>query len=425
MDIVQMNEKLNFQIEKNGNFENLKNYFKNKQVVRFAIFNNELMEAEYAELTEQSYNYKNIFNFNPRKNVNNSKFNAIMIVPTGIGANVGGDSGDANAAAKLIASTVDTLITHPNVVNAADMNEMTENTLYVEGSILNRFITGQIGLSPTRGNRILLISDKSEHDYISNYTINTASAARVVLGADIDVVQIEKPPKYYFYYNENNMAVGKVNNLENLIEIVEKYKNDYDSIVLHTLMEGDSDELFDNYFNDNLNVNPWGGIESMLTHSISNLSNVSIAHAPMFYESQLLYKYGIVNPKKCAETLSKTELFCVIKGLFNSPKIVNYSIEQGILTNQDVHVLITPERAIGIPLLAALEQNITVISVKDNNNVMKNNLKDLPWRQNQLIEVNNYLEAAGVLIALKNKISPNTVLRPIKKTTILNGENNL
>jgi hypothetical protein len=190
-------------------------------------------------------------------------------------------------------------------------------------------------------------------------------------------------------------------------------------------MEGDSDELFDNYFNDNLNVNPWGGIESMLTHSISNLSNVSIAHAPMFYEDQLLYKYGIINPKKCAETLSKTELFCVIKGLFNSPKIVNYSIEQGILTNQDVHVLITPERAIGIPLLAALEQNITVISVKDNNNVMKNNLKNLPWRQNQLIEVNNYLEAAGVLMALKNKISPNTVLRPIKKTTILNGENNL
>jgi hypothetical protein len=301
MDIVQKNEKLNFQIEKNGNFEKLKNCFKNKQIVRFAIFNNELMEVEYAELTEQSYNYKNIFNFNPRKNVNNSKFNAIMIVPTGIGADVGGDSGDANAAAKLIASTVDTLITHPNVVNAADMNEMTENTLYVEGSILNRFITGQIGLLPTRGNRILLISDKSEHDYISNYTINTASAARVVLGADIDVVQIEKPPKYYFYYNENNMAIGKVNNLENLIEIVEKYKNDYDSIVLHTLMEGDSDELFDNYFNDNLNVNPWGGIESMLTHSISNLSNVSIAHAPMFYENQLLYKYGVVNPKKCAD----------------------------------------------------------------------------------------------------------------------------
>ncbi|KKK55860.1 hypothetical protein LCGC14_3070320 [marine sediment metagenome] len=64
----------------------------------------------------------------------------IFIIPTGIGCEIGGHSGDANPSAKLVASVCDKLIIHPNVVNAADINEMTDNMLYVEGSILDRFL---------------------------------------------------------------------------------------------------------------------------------------------------------------------------------------------------------------------------------------------------------------------------------------------
>jgi len=38
-------------------------------------------------------------------------------VPTGIGASIGGYAGDALPVAHGIASVVDTLITHPNVMN--------------------------------------------------------------------------------------------------------------------------------------------------------------------------------------------------------------------------------------------------------------------------------------------------------------------
>ena len=81
--------------------------------------------------------------------------NIVFIVPTGIGAEIGGHSGDATPAAKLIASTCDKLFIHPNVVNAADINEMTNNMLYVEGSILDRFLEGQIGLEEVYNNKIL------------------------------------------------------------------------------------------------------------------------------------------------------------------------------------------------------------------------------------------------------------------------------
>lgn len=50
-----------------------------------------------------------------------SDYTAIMIVPTGIGASIGGYAGDALPAARLLSSVVDTLITHPNVLNGAMM----------------------------------------------------------------------------------------------------------------------------------------------------------------------------------------------------------------------------------------------------------------------------------------------------------------
>lgn len=59
----------------------------------------------------------------------------VFIVPTGIGCSIGGHAGDATPAAKLIASCCDTLLVHPNVVNASDINEMTNNMWYVEGSV--------------------------------------------------------------------------------------------------------------------------------------------------------------------------------------------------------------------------------------------------------------------------------------------------
>ena len=112
--------------------------------------------------------------------------NVVFIVPTGIGAEIGGHSGDATPAAKLIASVCDTLIVHPNVVNASDINEMTENMLYVEGSILDRFLEGQAGLEEVYNNKILLAVNSP----IKTEIINSVSGSRATIGADIDIVKL-------------------------------------------------------------------------------------------------------------------------------------------------------------------------------------------------------------------------------------------
>ncbi len=54
--------------------------------------------------------------------------NVVLIIPTGIGCEIGGHAGDANPVAKLIGACCDNLILHPNVVNASDVNEMPENS---------------------------------------------------------------------------------------------------------------------------------------------------------------------------------------------------------------------------------------------------------------------------------------------------------
>ena len=44
---------------------------------------------------------------------------------------------------------------------------------------------------------------------------------------------------------------------------------------------------------------------------------------------------------------------------------------------------------------------------------MRNALVDLPWRRDQLYRVENYWEAAGVMLALKSGVPPSAVRRPL------------
>ncbi|MCG6860691.1 MAG: DUF3326 domain-containing protein [Chromatiaceae bacterium] len=132
---------------------------------------------------------KSIFLFRKREYENARRFDAVLLIPTGIGCELGGHDGDANAVARLIGSACDRLITHPNVVNATDYNEMTANTLYVEGSALSRLLMGQIGLQPVRANRILTLIDRGSKRYRDEMR-NAVSTARITLGIDSDIYEM-------------------------------------------------------------------------------------------------------------------------------------------------------------------------------------------------------------------------------------------
>ena len=77
---------------------------------------------------------------------------------------------------------------------------------------------------------------------------------------------------------------------------------------------------------------------------------------------------------------------------------------------------------VGLPTLAALEQGIAVIAVRENRNRMKNDLEELPFAPGKLFIVENYLEAVGMMTALKSGVAPSSVRRPLEETRVSNRE---
>ena len=73
--------------------------------------------------------------------VNNKEFVA-FVIPTGIGASIGGYAGDASVYARKLSKKIP-LIVNPNVVNAAAFSGINENMLYVEGWALTECPAGQ------------------------------------------------------------------------------------------------------------------------------------------------------------------------------------------------------------------------------------------------------------------------------------------
>jgi hypothetical protein len=93
-------------------------------------------------------------------------------------------------------------------------------------------------------------------------------------------------------------------------------------------------------------------------------------------------------------------------------------MQPGVLTVADIDCLIIPDRCVGIPTLAAIEQEIPVIAVKENKNKMKNDLSSYPFKPGKLIYVENYLEAVGIMAAMKAGVAPETVRRPLSFTNV-------
>ena len=387
--------------------------------IRFAV----------TESSRRSYRYEigilegagssspSIFDLRPRLDENASEFNAALVVPTGIGAEIGGHAGDATPVARLLASVCDTLITHPNVVNASDLNEMPGNGLYVEGSLLSRFLMGAIGLRRVRSNRVLVIIDAHPNERFARATVNAVNAARATYGLRCPrVIVLDPPLPVRGEYTPSGRAAGTVEDLERVFEVLDTHRGEYDAVALSTLV--DVDVPHESYFSSRGEiVNPWGGVEAMLTHAISTVYNVPSAHAPMMESVEIAnIDPGVVDPRMAAEVVSVTFLQCVLKGLHTAPRVATGAAEMSqpdTLTARDVSCLVIPDGCIGLPTLTALEQGIPVIAVRENRSLMRNDLSQLPWAVEQLHVVDNYWEAVGVMAALKEGMSPGAVRRPL------------
>ena len=362
------------------------------------------------------------FKFVRRSGESAGSFNVVFIVPTGIGAEIGGHAGDATPAAHLLASSCDRLILHPNVVNASDINEAPPNSLYLEGSEITRLLMGTIGIQEVRANRILVVVDGAHNKLFFGATVNSVNAAVSSYGIRCaGVWALDSAPRMTSKTSISGRIGGLIENMSPLFRLLKRHRNEYDAISVSSPIFSPSGVL--TYFTAGGSMaNPWGGVEALLTHTITSVLNVPSAHSPMM-ESEDIAKadLGIVDPRMAAEAVSLTFVNCVLKGLRKSPKIVHGAdlyARPGMLTAADVSCLVIPNGCLGLPTLAALEQGIPVIAVVENKNMMRNDLTQLPWQPGQFWIAQNYWEASGIASAIKAGLNPDSTRRPLARVSV-------
>ena len=411
MDCYEINLDIPFHLNPKSIKESISNACKDYTILRFVSLKSDgkKMRANVL-LSKLKIEDHDIFKLNKRASEKTEEFNTCFLIPTGIGCEVGGHAGDANTALRLIAESCDQVITHPNVVNASDINEMPDNCLYVEGSHVTEFLQGQIGLVKTRANKILVLIDahNAEQRYV-DLTINSVNAARATLGVDSNIEFINED----FYMNAftlDKLAQGEMDGLHRLVNKIEQTKHDFDAIAVVSpiRVEEGTHEVYSKSNGDM--VNPWGGVESMLTHFLSAKFKVPTAHAPMMESSKVAnIDYGVVDSRIAPEIVSNTFMHCIMKGLARAPRISS----KGGLRVESVSALVVPYGTLGLPIISALHQGIPVVAVK-NKNTMKNEIVKRFFDHGKFFIAENYLEASGILNCLKSGISIESVRRPIK-----------
>ncbi len=332
-------------------------------------------------------------------------FISAMIIPTGVGASIGGFAGDATPYLNLLASVSDILITHPNVANAAVFQKLPDNALYVEGYGLDQFMQGHWGLAPVRHNKIGVVFDAGIKADMLTLHINTLNAVRSVYGVDIiGYVQTEHPVEITCELTEAGISSGSLRNPKIILDACRHLQTQGATAIALCCLLPELDEEDEASYRTSGGVDPIGGIEGILSHLVVSELGIPCAHVPVFpWETALPVTDTILDPRTAAEFIAPTFMPCVLTGLHRAPQFVkNPGTSSQTITVEQLNALVVPADALGgLPVLAALAKGISVITVEVNHTVLDvgpscfNALP--PQQQNRIRTVRSYEEAAGAL----------------------------
>jgi hypothetical protein len=361
--------------------------------------------------------FRNVEILEPRrKSVQARPFVAVQIIPTGVRCELGGFAGDAGPVTNLLASAVDYLVTHPNAVNASDLNEIVGNVLYVEGKSLDDFLLGHVGLVGVNANKIGTFIDPTGIGHIDDL-INTLNAARAVKGIDCGLHTIlPREPGVQVEWSAAGCAVGTVLDPKVILDAVELLvAHGAQAIGGVSVIHGVASDMFARHFDGKI-PNPSGGVEAIITHLISKVFRLPTAHAPLPYYQDLKGR-ETSNPRAAAEFISTPHYFSVLKGLAQAPRLVELDqlihVPSSVISVNDVHAIVVPASCLGgIPALAAEFSDIPLIAVRENTTIL--DVTNAKMAMGNVIEVESYLEAVGVLLALREGISLESVRRPLQ-----------
>lgn len=330
-------------------------------------------------------------------------------MPTGVGAAIGGYAGDALPVARAIAQVSDRLITHPNVLNGAQLYWSLDNTYYVEGYGLDRFAAGEWGLRSVRQNRVGLLLDRAIEPELRLRHLQAADATRATLGLNLtDYVVTDAPLEVELRTAGSGASWGTIGNPGSLLRAAEKLikQGGAEAIAVVARFPDDDNSIELQNYRHGSGVDHLAGAEAVISHLIVREFQIPSAHAPAL---QPLAVDPQVSPRAAAEELGYTFLPCVLVGLNRAPQFVTSRSVGTEMWSEAVDVAIVPYSACGGSATLSFASSATqIIAVTDNVTQIQVPPEPLGIKA---IAVSSYLEALGVLAALRAGIDYR-VLRP-------------
>jgi hypothetical protein len=324
-------------------------------------------------------------------------YTVVLIVPTGIGAAIGGYAGDALPVARAIASFSDRLITHPNVLNGAQLYWSLENTLYVEGYGLDQFAASTWGLQPVHQNRVGLLLDRGIEPELRLRHLQAADATRATLGLNLtDYVVTDAPLEVELRTAPSGASWGTIGNPDSLLrgaETLIKQAGAEAIAVVACFPDEPNSTILQNY-RHGVGVDPLAGAEAVISHLIVRTFQIPAAHAPALMP---LPPDPNLSPRAAAEELGYTFLPCVLVGLSRAPQFITEKKNRSETIWADtVDAVVIPATACGSSaILSFSNYKSKIIAVTENSSQMEVPPEVLGIKA---IRVNSYLEALGVLV---------------------------
>lgn len=332
-------------------------------------------------------------------------YTVVLIVPTGIGAAVGGYAGDALPVAKAFSRVCDRLITHPNVMNGAQLYWPLENTLYVEGYGLDQFAAGRWGLEPVHQNKVGLILDQAIAPELRLRHLQAADATRATLGLSLtDYVVTDRPLNVELRTAESGASWGTIGQPDSLLRAAETLitKGGAEAIAVVARFPEDMDETALTDYRHGGGVDPLAGAEAVISHLVVREFGIPCAHAPALsplpVDPQL-------SPKAAAEELGYTFLPCVLVGLSRAPRFHREGQGRSLIWGNQVDAVVVPAQACGGSgvLQWASQPQTKIITVADNTSRMAVSATQVGI---SAIAVQSYPEALGILLCDRHGINP-------------------
>ncbi len=352
----------------------------------------------------------------------------LLIIPTGIGCSVGGYAGDAIPAARLLASASECLITHPNVMNGGSLYWPDSCIQYVEGYSLNLFAAGEVFLKPVRQQKVGLLLDAGLESDLKKRHLQVADGCVASLGLNIGpVITTERAIQINLKKGLSGSSWGNIEEPDVLLRAAEKLKKaGATAIAVVTRFPDDSNGLETQLYRQGNGVDIIAGVEAVISHFLVKHLLIPCAHAPGLTPLPIDYD---LDPRTSGEEIGYTFLQSVLVGLSRAPDLICKSAMKSnkntflqvknLLSNRDLGAVVVPQGALGgEAVLSCIERFIPLIVVSNkgvlNVSSTKMRLDCLGGEQNNnILCAANYLEAAGLITALRHGINIKSLQRPI------------